>query len=197
MQFSTSNFKEDHYTWDMTRFAINKEDEYEQVLIIGGGDLIIAAYILNNYPNVKKLIVADIDRRVIEVTQKFFSFAEVIDKEIKNGRFEIYNEAGASFIDKKLIKEGEGCVGGVIIDCTDFALDEGSIAAELFTPAFYNQIHKLLKKGGIFSQQITNRHFKESFEERAGKGGFTKFTHFISYTPEYGGELPLACGHKE
>jgi len=35
---------------------------------------------------------------------------------------------------------GRGTVGAVIIDCTDFALDENSIAAELFTPFFYSQI---------------------------------------------------------
>jgi len=46
----------------------------------------------------------------------------------------------------KLLEEDKkaGKIGAVIIDCTDFALDESSIAAELFTSSFYKQIHELL-----------------------------------------------------
>jgi hypothetical protein len=35
---------------------------------------------------------------------------------------------------REIREEKRGKIDGVIIDCTDFALDEGSIAAELFTP---------------------------------------------------------------
>ena len=51
-----------------------------------------------------------------------------------------------------MIDNGDNnCVGGIIIDCTDFALDENSIAAELFSPQFYTNINKLLEKGCYFS----------------------------------------------
>lgn len=53
----------------------------------------------------------------------------------------------------KLLDEDKkaGKIGAVIIDCTDFALDESSIAAELFTPSFYKQINQLLADGAGFS----------------------------------------------
>ena len=50
VQFSTKNFVNDHYTWDMTHGVMSKDKPCDTALIIGGGDLIIAAYILNNFP---------------------------------------------------------------------------------------------------------------------------------------------------
>jgi spermidine synthase len=52
IQFATSNFAIDNYTWDMTQGVISQDKPCEKVLIIGGGDLIIASYILNKYPQV-------------------------------------------------------------------------------------------------------------------------------------------------
>jgi len=99
---------------------------------------------------------------------------------------------------EKLRAEGkESTVGAVIIDCTDFALDENSIAAELFTPVFYENIYKLLAPGAGFSQQITKPWYKQAFSERASKGGFNIINVHMCITPEYGGELPLAHCFKE
>ena len=83
-----------------------------------------------------------------------------------------------------------------LIDCTDFALDEDSIAAELFTPKFYKSIYELLEEGGSFSQQITKIFYKEAFSERVRSGGFDRAEFIMSITPEYGGELPLAIVKK-
>jgi spermidine synthase len=58
----------------MTHAVISKNvDEVKdlEVMIIGGGDLIIAAYILNKYSEeqVRKVTVVEIDERVIELTK--------------------------------------------------------------------------------------------------------------------------------
>ncbi len=82
----------------MVKDVIKRDKEYQHVVIIGGGDLIIAAYILKNFENVKKLTVCDIDERVVEVTKRFFSFAEIIDKEIKLGRLEVIIQSGATYM---------------------------------------------------------------------------------------------------
>ena len=96
-----------------------------------------------------------------------------------------------------LLKDGkEGKVATVIIDCTDFALDEDSIAASLFTPKFYKNIYDLLEQGASFSQHITKIYFKDAFTERINKGGFGEPFIHNSQTPEYGGELPLAICKK-
>ena len=54
---------------------------YDHVVIVGGGDLVIATQLLKNFPEVKKVTVCEIDERVVAVTQKFFSFAEIVEKE--------------------------------------------------------------------------------------------------------------------
>lgn len=193
VQISTSSLGEnDHYTIDMSRLVLEKEKTYEHVIIIGGGDLPIAAHVLEKYPNVKKLTVCEIDGRVVEVTKNFFQIGEICNKEIKNERLEVVIEGGASYMERLLSQGKENSVGAIIIDCTDFALDENSIAAELFTPKFYSTIYKLLMPGAGFSQQITKPYYRDAFSERASKGGFTKIDVYMSSTPEYGGELPLA-----
>lgn len=92
----------------------------DHVIIIGGGDLVIATQLLQNYPKIKKVTVCEIDDRVVAVTQKYFSFAEAIEHEKASGRLEIIIESGATYMDK-LINEGKnGMISAFIIDCTDF-----------------------------------------------------------------------------
>lgn len=197
VQFSSKWVGEnDNYSIDMTRFNITKDKEYEHVIIIGGGDLIIAAHILEQYPLVKKLTVCDIDERVVECTEKYFSFADIIAKERKTGKLEVVISGGAEYMEGLLKNGKEGKVASVIIDCTDFALDEDSIAASLFTPKFYKNIYDLLEQGASFSQHITKIYFKDAFTERINKGGFGEPFIHNSQTPEYGGELPLAICKK-
>jgi len=193
VQISTTSMGEnDHYTIDMSRLVLEQDKIYEHVVIIGGGDLPIAAHVLEKYPNVKKLTVCEIDGRVVEVTKKYFSIGEICQREIDSGRLEVVIEGGAPYMEQLLSQGKEGSVGAVIIDCTDFALDENSIAAELFTPKFYQTIFNLLTPDGGFSQQITKPYYKDAFSERAAKGGFLKIEVHSCITPEYGGELPLA-----
>jgi len=48
---------------------------------------------------VKKVTVCEIDERVVEVTKKFFSFADIVDREKKAGRLEIIIQSGAVYMD--------------------------------------------------------------------------------------------------
>ena len=105
-------------------------------------------------------------------------------------------KGGAEYMEDLLSKNSQGKVGGVIIDCTDFALDENSIAAELFTPKFYQNINNLLEEEGAFSQQITKPCYRDEFGERVKMGRFENIEIFMSKTPEYGGELPIAIVRK-
>lgn len=196
VQISTKSLKDDNYTKDITRFNITKDKSYDHIIIIGGGDLVIAAHLLEEYPLIKKLTVCEIDERVIEVTKKYFSFADIIEKEITTGRLEIVVKGGAEYMEDLISNGKQKSIGSVIIDCTDFALDENSIAAELFTPKFYRSIYDLLEEDGSFSQQITKIFYKEAFNDRIRTGGFDNADFIMSSTPEYGGELPLAIVRK-
>lgn len=101
-------------------------------------------------------------------------------------------------MDKLLADGNAGKIGAFIIDCTDFALDEDSIAAELFTPDFYGKINTLLISGSGFSQHISDMACETEFTKRTRAGGFVQGQPYIvmSKTPEYGGELPIANCYK-
>jgi len=145
---------------------------YEHIVIVGGGDLVIATQLLKLYPEVKKVTVCEIDDRVVAVSQKYFSFAEIVEKEKLSGRLEVIIESGFIYMDKLLEERYDGKIGGIIIDCTDFDPDEDSLASELFTPEFYRKIYELLEKEAGFSQHISDIVCEEAFTKRVKAGGF-------------------------
>ena len=51
--------------------------------MIGGGDMYIATYLLEDFPNVKKITVCDIDPKVTETVRKYFSIKDIIEKEVE------------------------------------------------------------------------------------------------------------------
>lgn len=84
----------------MIECVVRPDKIYDHVVIIGGGDLVIATKLLKEYPLIKKVTVCEIDERVVEVTKKFFSFASIIDQEKATGRLEVVIESGAIYMDK-------------------------------------------------------------------------------------------------
>ena len=89
----------------MVNNVVKKDKTYDHVVIIGGGDLLIATYLLKNFPLVNKVTVCEIDARVIEVTKMFFSIADVIDKELEKGRLNIVIQSGKAYMEQ-MRKEG-------------------------------------------------------------------------------------------
>jgi len=198
VQISTDSLGEDDlYTQNMSGLVVAKDKNYDHVIIIGGGDLVVAAYVLEKYPNVKNLTLCEIDERVSEVTKQFFEVGETCKKAIQKGRLNLVHKSGAHFIEELVQNGKENTVGAVIVDCTDFELNEDSIAAELYTPSFYENIYKLLIPGCGFSQHISGAWYAQAFMERASKGGFRNIEVFDCETPEYGMELPLVSCFKD
>lgn len=197
VQISSDCLEDDNYTVDLVKLVLPKKNEsHEHVIIIGGGDLIVATYILKEYPNIKKLTVCEIDARVIELKKTYFLTDEIIEKSKNSGRLEIIINGGAAYMEELLNYGKQGTVGAVVIDCTDFELNEDSLAAELYSSKFYTSIYSLLNAKGGFSQQITKHFYKDAFYERASKGGFKTLDVIDSNTPEYGYPLPLASCFK-
>lgn len=56
----------------MTETILNKDTEYENVLIIGGGDLKIINKLFNEYPLIKKVTLCEIDPTVMEISEQYF-----------------------------------------------------------------------------------------------------------------------------
>lgn len=132
----------------MSREIVKEDKEYNHIMIIGGGDMLIANYLLENFPNVKKITVCEIDERVVENVRKYFKMSANINLSIEEGRLEVVYEDGAEFA-KKLAQKGE-LVDGIIVDCTDVWL-EGCVASSLFTVEFYRALHSCMSVGARFS----------------------------------------------
>jgi len=68
---------EDNYTKDLSRLVVQKDKEYEKILIIGAGDMIIPSYLLRKF-KIKKLVQCEIDKGVTDIVRDHFSIAENI-----------------------------------------------------------------------------------------------------------------------
>lgn len=189
-----TNELEDNYTKDMVKpVVINANTVYEEILIIGAGDMIIPTYLLENFKNVKHITVVEIDQKVCEVVQKYFAFSGTVKAATETGRFSIFFEDGADFVKNAVLKGYK--FDGIIIDSTDIDV-ENATALSLFNVPFYENLLIILKENAIFSQQITGTYFKAQFESMATQAGFRNLTFIYSDTPEYSIALPIGVGKK-
>lgn len=191
---NTDSLSVDSYTIDLSSLVVKKDKEYNHILLIGAGDLIIPDYILKNF-NVKKITLVEIDDRVIENTKKYFKFYnDSVSKFIEAGRLELIVDDGAKYLRDRQ-SEGE-LFDGIIIDNSDVYLFDGP-AANLFTKEFYQSIKATLKKGAFFSQQVSEEKVKQKWTEIVKSVGFNTIDYLYSQTPEYSTALPLGCAMKE
>jgi len=59
--------EEDDYTIKIVSTLLRQERDYDSVLIIGGGDLLVANYILKHFGRVKHIVLCEIDEQVVKV----------------------------------------------------------------------------------------------------------------------------------
>lgn len=184
---NSDSLTEDSYTIDLCSLVLKKDKSYDTIMLIGAGDMIIPTYILKNF-QVKKIVMVEIDDRVIENTKKYFKFYELVEGFIKDGRLEVNVDDGAAFL-KNAVSKGVK-YDGIIIDNSDVYLFEGP-AANLFTKEFYSNIFAGLNSKAVFSQQVSDDVVKEKWTNMVKSVGFEDL-HFInSLTPEYSTALPL------
>lgn len=99
-QVQISDALDDNYTIYMSSEIVKDDTDYAHILIIGGGDLLIASYLLEKYPKVKKITVCEVDQRVVETVSTFFKPSSSLTTSLASGRLEIIYEDGAEFVRK-------------------------------------------------------------------------------------------------
>lgn len=93
----------------MVEGVVKRKDNkvYDHILIIGGGDMIIANYLLENFSDiVKSITICEIDERVIEVVKQYFFNSKTINDSIATGKLKIINEDGCVYT-KTLVDKNE------------------------------------------------------------------------------------------
>ncbi len=128
----------------------------EEVLIIGGGDGGTLREVLK-HDSVKRAVLVDIDRRVIEVSKEFFP---TLSSGFDDPRAIVVNEDGY-----KYVQECEGEFDVVIVDSTDPV----GFAHVLTTEDFFRFVHRALKEEGIFTAQTESLHYHLEMVVRSQK----------------------------
>ncbi len=118
----------------------------EDVLIIGGGDGGTLREVLK-HGSVKRAVLVDIDKEVIEVSKRFFP---TLSSGFDDPRAIVVNEDGY-----KYIQDYEGEFDVVIVDSTDPV----GFAHVLTTEDFFRFVHRALKEDGIFVGQTESIHY--------------------------------------
>jgi spermidine synthase len=184
----------DNYTVDLSRLIVQKGERYENLLIIGSGDMVIPNYLLKNKTfDIGKITVVEIDEKVFLNTKKYFKGLESIEEFVSAGKLEIIFADGAKYL-KSMQQEGI-CFDGIIIDNSDVFIFEGP-AASLFTNDFYMSINACLKKGASFSQQVSDETVKAKWENMVKSVGFREMSVIYTNAPEYSVALPIAAAKK-
>lgn len=114
----------------------------KKVLIIGGGDGGVIKEILK-HPYIEKIVLVEIDERVIEVSKQYLS---EISYGFSSPKVEVVINDGS-----KYIKEHKNEFDIIIVDTSDPKPD--SPALGLFTEDFFKSIYEALKEDGLFVQQ--------------------------------------------
>ncbi|NSW90436.1 MAG: polyamine aminopropyltransferase [Firmicutes bacterium] len=118
----------------------------KNILVVGGGDGGAIREVLK-HESVQKVILAEIDRQVVEVSMEFLP---EISCGLKDSRVEVNFTDGI-----KYVKEHKDEFDIIIIDSTDPV----GPAVGLFTLDFYKSIYEALKLDGIFVAQTESPFF--------------------------------------
>lgn len=111
------------------------------VLIVGGGDGGVLREVAR-HADVERIVMCDIDRRVVELAREFL--ADVTATAFEDKRLELLHEDAAAFLARET-----GAFDVIIVDSTDPV----GPAESLFTPEFYASLHAALTPTGVIATQ--------------------------------------------
>jgi spermidine synthase len=175
----------------MAHWPLFSQKNPKTVLIVGGGDGGVAREVLR-HKNIKKVYLVDIDSEVIETVKKYIP--TIFQNAFSDPRLEIHCEDAVRFIKK--IKKAS--LDAVILDSSDPI----GPARSLFGSSFIQDVHKILRDGGIIIRQtgsiIFQEHeFRESYKQ-IEKVFSTENTRTVLISPAsyFGGYFSLVAAIK-
>ena len=147
----TSEKQEKSYHECLVHPALTSAESISKVLVIGGGDGGTIRECLK-HKDVKKLDMVEIDKRVIEISQKYLP--SLGENSWKDKRLNLKIIDGISWVQNS----PQNHYDVIIIDGSD---PKGP-AKGLFNRKFFEHCKRILKKGGVFATQSES---PEAFEE--------------------------------
>ena len=113
----------------------------QSVLIIGGGDLLLAKQVLK-FPNIKRIEVVDLDSKVVDICKKRFN--NLLTGVIDNPKLNVIIQDGFEFVSNTKRKYDV-----IYIDLTMVK----DICEPLHTDKFYENVKKILNTNGLIAAQ--------------------------------------------
>ncbi|MFC1924835.1 polyamine aminopropyltransferase [Chloroflexota bacterium] len=143
--------KDEHFYHEMlAQVALHAHPSSRSVLIIGGGDGGTLREVLK-HDVVKKVIIVELDKEVIEASKEFFP---TLSSGFTDPRTQVMQREGAEFL--AATKEKFDLI---IIDSTDPV----GPAESLFTSRFFSSVFSVLEAEGMFVAQTESLHFHRDF----------------------------------
>ncbi len=155
----------------------------EKVLIIGGGDGGTLREVCR-HREVQKIDLVEIDRKVVEISKKFFP---KMATGFKDKRLSVFFEDGMKYLQRENKKYDV-----VLVD----SADPVGPARVLFTRKFFAKIKSHLNRGGIVVSQTESPIFHANFIRKFYASLRTVFSHvsmYITYVPVYPGSMWSFC----
>jgi|BEDMetMinimDraft_2_1075160.scaffolds.fasta_scaffold00101_10 spermidine synthase len=148
-KIQSSQLDEASYHESLVHPALISIEKRERILILGGGEGATLREVLR-YRDVKEVKMIDIDKDVIELSEKYLD--EWHRGSFRDPRAKILIGDG-----KKYIEENDEVFNAIILDLTDPHL--GNPSYELYTREFYQKLTKRIEDSGIIVTQSTSPSF--------------------------------------
>lgn len=148
LQFSSLD--EHRYHEVLVHPALGIAHTIERVLVLGGGDGLVARELLK-YEDVAEIIVVDLDPAVTELARNYPLLRDINENALNSNRVEVVNDDAFNYI-----QTGTDRFNVIIIDLPD-PNNEG--LSKLYSEQFYRMLENRLTADGIFVTQATSPYF--------------------------------------
>lgn len=148
LQFSSID--EYRYHELLTHPAMSLTQSRESVLILGGGDGLVAREVLK-YDEVQQVVLVDLDPRMTDLAQTHPVFLSLNHNSLADPRLQVVNQDAFNYI-----AESSHQFGVILIDLPD---PNNEALAKLYSREFYNLVRRHLAVGGVMTTQATSPYF--------------------------------------
>ena len=150
LQFSSVD--EYRYHEALVHPAMNLADKRANVLILGGGDGLAAREVLR-YPEVKRIVLIDIDPEITKVCSSYPEIVELNQGSLLNAKVTVINQDAYKFVEWGYHNQKFDVV---IIDLPD---PNRESLSKLYSVTFYRLIGNILNAKGVIVTQSTSPFF--------------------------------------
>ena len=149
-QLQFSSLDEARYHETLAAGAMTSVERPARVLILGGGDGLLAREVLR-YPDVEQVTVVDIDPAVTDLAATNPRLVELNGGSLNDPRVHVVNRDAFGFT-----AEGGRTYDVVLIDLVDPSNEK---PAKLYSVEFYRRVEALLSDKGVMATQATSSFF--------------------------------------